>query len=202
MAYVSNNPSLDSDYLCSLDNRLRPTSGTGNFRFGATTYGEYADMGRRGIDPFTSYAQGSTGRAYTVRGGETLSGIAAGIWDDASLWYKLASANGLDAKYDADRRADADHPGRRVALYLQRERSRPYDPGEVTGDTSPTSPVPQNLARAKEGLRRAGSNPADRRGGRDDGCNDGGGCRSSVPLLPASPVSAAPLPRSPPAQRA
>jgi hypothetical protein len=28
-----------------------------------------------------------------VRTGDALAGIAAGLWDDADLWYKLAKAN-------------------------------------------------------------------------------------------------------------
>ncbi len=52
-----------------------------------------------GFDPsvaqITSYNQGSSAGGYTVRAGETLSSIAASLWGDASLWYRLAQANGL-----------------------------------------------------------------------------------------------------------
>ena len=32
---------------------------------------------------------------YSVRSGDTLASIAAGLWGDSALWYKLAEANGL-----------------------------------------------------------------------------------------------------------
>ena len=57
----------------------------------------YADFAQS-IEGFNSYAQaGSTG-SYTVRAGDTLAGIAAQLWGDANLWYRLAEANGLSAQ--------------------------------------------------------------------------------------------------------
>jgi nucleoid-associated protein YgaU len=32
---------------------------------------------------------------YTVRSGDTLQGIAAALYGDGNLWYRLAEANGL-----------------------------------------------------------------------------------------------------------
>ena len=46
-------------------------------------------------DPINSYQQGSNGGSYTVRAGDTLGSIAAQLWGDSSLWYKLGEANGI-----------------------------------------------------------------------------------------------------------
>jgi nucleoid-associated protein YgaU len=70
------------------------TPGTGAFRFGAAGGGDHAYF-NNGLDPVNSYGQGSAAGGYRVRGGDTLASIAAQLWGDAALWYKLAGANGL-----------------------------------------------------------------------------------------------------------
>jgi YD repeat-containing protein len=140
LGYTGNNGTLDTDYQTSINNRTR-TPGTGAFRFGTTTGSSYADFDQS-VDPLTSYNQGGAGGSYTVRAGDTLASIAAQLWGDSSLWYKLAEANGMSA-------ANALGEGQRLIIPAGVAKSRhnastfkPYDPADVIGDASPSTPKP------------------------------------------------------------
>ena len=53
------------------------------------------EFGTSGFDPINQITAGvgQNGRSrYTVQAGDTLQGIAASLWGDSSLWYKLADA--------------------------------------------------------------------------------------------------------------
>ncbi|HEY0165394.1 MAG TPA: LysM domain-containing protein, partial [Sphingomicrobium sp.] len=76
-----------------------------------------------------------------MRAGETLSSIAAQLWGDSNLWYKLAEANGLSS-------ASALVEGQRLTVPAGVLRSAhnastltPYDPAETLGDVSPTTHI-------------------------------------------------------------
>ena len=83
------------DYAGSVDDR-QATGGAGAFRLGAG-YGAYEAEFAQGPLGIDSTQTGSEAGSYTVRGGDTLAGIAAQLWGDGGLWYKLAEANGLTA---------------------------------------------------------------------------------------------------------
>lgn len=55
--------------------------------------------------------QGSGGGSYTVRGGESLSSIAASLWGDAGLWYQLAGATPASGGVCIDARSLRIDPG-------------------------------------------------------------------------------------------
>jgi trimeric autotransporter adhesin len=93
MGYTGNNFTLATDYQTSIDTRTM-APGPGPFRFGQSYHAPHTDFDLS-LDPITSYRQGSSQGGYTARAGDTLAGIAALLWGDASLWYKLAEANGL-----------------------------------------------------------------------------------------------------------
>ena len=95
MGYVGNNGTLETDYQTSVGSRAL-AQGAGAFRNGASYGSAYADFDQF-YDPVTSHSQGAAGGSYTAQGGETLAGLAAQLWGDASLWYKLAEANGMSA---------------------------------------------------------------------------------------------------------
>jgi nucleoid-associated protein YgaU len=82
----------------SIDNRTiaEPTVNPGAFRFGSHSGGSYANFDLSG-ERITSYDQGGVAGGYTVRQGDTLETIAAQLWGDSALWYKLAQANGMSA---------------------------------------------------------------------------------------------------------
>ena len=136
LGYVSNNGTQDTSYQASIDSRTR-SQGTGAFA-GGSAYGvPYADFDQS-VAPVTSFAQGSGGGSYTVRGGDTLGGIAAQLWGDAGLWYKLAEANGLSG-------ASALVAGQSLTIPTGVQKAThsaatftPYDPAEAMGDTAPS----------------------------------------------------------------
>ena len=67
------------------------------FRWNTATGVTGAQMGADGYDPLNPSGQEMSGTdsRYSVRGGESLAQIAQSVWGDSSLWYVLASANGL-----------------------------------------------------------------------------------------------------------
>ncbi|KQM61735.1 MULTISPECIES: LysM peptidoglycan-binding domain-containing protein [unclassified Sphingomonas] len=136
LGYVGNNGTQDTSYQASIDKRTR-SQGTGAFD-GGSAYGvSYADFDQS-VAPVTSFAQGSGGGSYSVRSGDTLAGIAAQLWGDAGLWYKLAEANGLSG-------ASALVAGQSLTIPAGVQKAThsaatftPYDPAEALGDTSPS----------------------------------------------------------------
>ena len=94
--------------------------------------------------PINSYYPSATPGNYTVRPGDTLESIARAVWGDASLWYMLAEANGLDGQPSAPLVANTVLvvPNRVTNVHNTSETFRPYDPGKAMGDTSPTLPDP------------------------------------------------------------
>ena len=94
MGKISNNGSLNVDYATSIAERTSTSNGTGNFRNGATTSTSYTDFDQF-YSPINSYNQGAASGSYTVRTGDTLQGIASGLYGDSALWYKIAQANGI-----------------------------------------------------------------------------------------------------------
>jgi LysM repeat protein len=141
MGYVGNNGTLATGYQDSIDSRTAPTSTTA-FR-GGTNFGNAAVDFDLSVDPITSYNQGSGYGSYTVRGGETLSSIAANLWGDASLWYKLAEANGLSATASLAAGQTLTVPSGVMKSTHNASTFKPYDPSATMGDTSPTTPKPQ-----------------------------------------------------------
>lgn len=79
--------------------------------------------------------------SYTVRSGETLSSIAASLWGDASLWYKLAQANGVTADASLVSGQVLTVPAGVMRSGNSASTFRPYDAAEAMGDLSPTTPT-------------------------------------------------------------
>jgi hypothetical protein len=136
MGVLGNNGTLDTDYASSIADRTRAPS-TGPFR--TDSYDMHIDFGL-GPKAINSYSQGGAGGSYEARAGDTLAGIAAMLWGDSSLWYKLAEANGLGA-------AATLSEGQRLTIPAGVQRNthnastfRPYDPAEMLGDLSPVNP--------------------------------------------------------------
>ncbi|QNA86661.1 LysM peptidoglycan-binding domain-containing protein [Sphingomonas sp. So64.6b] len=149
LGYVSNNGTDETDYQTSIDSR--GATGTGLMRGGASTGKAYADFDQS-VSPYTSYDQGASGGSYTVQGGDTLSSIAAQLWGDANLWYKLAEANGLGA-------TNALSEGQMLSIPSGINRTsntantfRPYDPSEIVGDISGSNIQPKPKAKNNCGI--------------------------------------------------
>ncbi|MGC1470762.1 MAG: LysM domain-containing protein, partial [Sphingorhabdus sp.] len=149
---VGNNGTMEVTYEQSVKDRSAagPTisdSNAGLFR-GGTNSGTvgYADFAQS-IGGFNSYAQASATGSYTVRAGDTLASIAAQLYGDANLWYRLAEANGLSSQASLIE-------GQTLVLPTGVTRSKhnagtfkPYDAAEATGDLNPTTPKPPKKAK-------------------------------------------------------
>ena len=96
-------------------------------------------QGPAGID---STATGSEAGSYTVRGGDTLAGIAAQLWGDAGLWYKLAEANGLGAGTALAAGQSLRLPAGVLRSAYSDATLSPYDHAGAIGDIQPTTPQP------------------------------------------------------------
>ena len=145
---TGNNWNFDLNYNTSVQYRTQIDHG-GPYRYGFGSVGA-SDNFEQSADRINSFNQGSVAGAYTVRGGDTLAGIAAGLWGDSALWYKLAEANGLSA-------SSALTEGQQLRLPAGVRRSSfnastftPYNPADAIGDTQPTTPQPQKAGHHKK----------------------------------------------------
>jgi Pretoxin HINT domain/LysM domain len=87
---------------------------------------------------------GDPGARYTVRNGDTLASIAQGLWGDASLWYKLAEANGLAANASLTEGQSLSVP---AGVWRSQQTAKTYIPYDAQKflslqDPSPTYPAP------------------------------------------------------------
>jgi YD repeat-containing protein len=154
MGYTGNNGTLDTDYMASVASRPL-TPGNGAFRNGASYGAAHADFDQF-YNPVTSYNQGGSGGSYTVRSGETLASIAAELWGDAGLWYKLAEANGLGANATLVEGQRLTIPAGVMRSSQNASTFEPYDAAKVLGDTSPTTPTPQAQTQANAKKNKCG----------------------------------------------
>ncbi|WP_235365013.1 LysM peptidoglycan-binding domain-containing protein [Sphingomonas sp. ERG5] len=142
LGHVTNNGTGATDYQTSINSRISGQGSGGAFKNGSSTGLSDAMFGD-GYAPITSFAQGAGGGSYTVRSGDTLSSIAAQVWGDANLWYKLGQANGLDQGSALTEGMVITIPAGVVKSSNSVSTFKPYDPSDAFGDTSPTTPKPQ-----------------------------------------------------------
>ncbi|GAA4044674.1 LysM peptidoglycan-binding domain-containing protein [Parerythrobacter jejuensis] len=137
---VGNNGTANVAYEKSIAQRSTVAPSTpGAFRNGASYGSSYADFGGD-YDAINSFSQGSGGGTYTVRGGESLQAIAAQLWGDSALWYKIAEANGLSGREPLVEGRSLVIPTGIQRVHHNSSTLKPYDPAEAIGDTSPTTP--------------------------------------------------------------
>ncbi len=136
---VSNNGTSDTDYAASIAAHIA-VPGSGNLRGGATVAMPYADFDQS-YDPVNGITYAGAPSHYTAQDGDTLAGIAAMVWGDASLWYLIADANGLSSPSDSlTAGTDLILPNKVVNLHNNAGTFKVYDPNEAIGDTAPTVP--------------------------------------------------------------
>ena len=142
------------DYAGSVDDR-QATGGAGAFRLGAGggLYESEFAQGPAGID---SYETGSEAGSYTVRGGDTLAGIAQQLWGDAGLWYKLAEANGLGAGTALAAGQSLRLPAGVLRSAYSDATLTPYDHAGAIGDIQPTTPQPPAPRGSSHGKKHCG----------------------------------------------
>jgi hypothetical protein len=148
MGRTSNNGTSNVSTIDSINERTaRPhhEDYTGTFRGGGNTGSTYIDAS--GFERLNSYNQGSGAGTYTVRGGENLQAIAASIYGDSNLWYKIASANGLSGNEALPAGRELRLPAGVVKSTHNANSFKPYDAGEAVGDLSPTTPKPSKSSK-------------------------------------------------------
>ena len=109
------------------------------------TRGRFGGSGYDPISPDSQGMQGTDGR-YTVRDGDTLAGIAQQMWGDASLWYRLAEANGLSGAETLVAGSSLIIPDKVANVHNSAKTFEVYDPNRALGDLSPTAAKPPKKA--------------------------------------------------------
>ena len=94
------------------------------------------------IAHISSVFQGSQSGSYTALDGETLSSVAANLWGDSSLWYKLADANGYASDVTLIAGQIINVPPGVMRSSNTASTFQPYDPAKILGNVSPTTPKP------------------------------------------------------------
>lgn len=142
LGYTGNNGTSEVTYEASINERrtVAPTD-PGTYRNGQLYGASYADFAQN-YDPINSYYQGSAGGSYRVQQGDTLQGIAQSIYGDASLWYKIAEANGLSAGTGLIEGQTLILPTGVTKSKFNAGTAKAYNPGEAIGDLSPTMAKP------------------------------------------------------------
>lgn len=92
------------------------------------------------LSRLTAFSNTDAGKTQVVvSGGETLRSLAQRVYGNASLWYVIAEANALNSDEDLVAGASLTVPEVRVSSN-DANTFRPYNPGEITGPTSPGLP--------------------------------------------------------------
>jgi len=90
--------------------------------------------------PITREYPAATGSSYTVKAGDSLYSIAGAVWGDVSMWYMIADANGLSAETELSAGQTLTIPNKVTNIHNNNGTFRPYEPGAIMGDVSPTLP--------------------------------------------------------------
>lgn len=135
---ISNNGTSDVDYVTSMAQHIA-IPGTGPFRNGSASSTSYADFDQS-YDPINGLNYEGTSSRYTVQAGDTLEAIALQVWGDASFWYLIADANGLDGTEPLAAGMSLVIPNKVHNAHNNAGTYRVYDPNEAIGDTAPTVP--------------------------------------------------------------
>ncbi|WP_249605546.1 LysM peptidoglycan-binding domain-containing protein, partial [Chromobacterium sp. IRSSSOUMB001] len=109
------------------------------YRFGVAV--SSADFDQN-YEPIAPNYPGQAPSTVTVRGGDTLQSLAAGLWGDKSLWYLLADANGLSGNETLAAGQTLRVPNKVTNVHNNSGTYRVYNPGEAIGDVTPTLPDP------------------------------------------------------------
>lgn len=139
----------ESSYFTAMTARTaRPGSANAPFVNGTNNPTLNADFDQA-YEALTPNSVRGAGTAWTVRDGDTLAGIAAAVWGDASLWYLIAEANGLTSASLLSAGQTLTVPAKAGNVHNTAETFRPYDPNKALGDLNPTQPKPP--AKANKG---------------------------------------------------
>ena len=90
--------------------------------------------------PINDAYPATTPGTYTVQAGDTLNTIALAVWGDASLWYLIADANGIDDTTELVANQNLVIPNVVANIHNNASTFKVYNPGELLGNTNPTLP--------------------------------------------------------------
>lgn len=90
--------------------------------------------------PLNSENLAPTPGGYIVRQGDTLQSIALAVYGDAQLWYLIADANGVTGSDELQVNQTLKIPNASSARNSS-ENFKPYNPGQIIGDTTPAFPT-------------------------------------------------------------
>jgi YD repeat-containing protein len=89
---------------------------------------------------------------YVANAGDTARSVALAVYGDAKLWYIIADANGLpDDVTTIPAGRTVTIPNVISNLHNDSTTFKPYNPGEIIGDTTPTLPDPPPPPQPKHG---------------------------------------------------
>ncbi|WP_426165686.1 LysM peptidoglycan-binding domain-containing protein [Pseudoduganella sp. R-34] len=129
------------DYVYAQGN---PVAETGT----AIQGGAYTAIDTKNYALFENYGKdfpGGTTSSYTVKGGETLQGIANTLWGNPSQWYVLAEANGLSGTEELKAGQVLVVPSNGKSEPITSQTHKTYNENEIVGSKLPNlkSPPPK-----------------------------------------------------------
>ncbi len=83
--------------------------------------------------------------SYVVNQGDTLRSIALAVFGDGNLWYIIADANGLRSDADLKAGQTLTIPNQITNVHNDYKTFKPYNAGQLIGDTTPYLPTPDPL---------------------------------------------------------
>ena len=92
--------------------------------------------------PVSDQYPSSSPSSYVVNQGDTLQTVALAVYGDASLWYLIADTNGLNSSSALKAGQTLKVPNVVSNIHHNANTFKPYNPGEIIGDTTPTLPDP------------------------------------------------------------
>ena len=90
---------------------------------------------------FSQQVKQASPSLYVVNKGDTLESIAQMVYGNASLWYVIADANGVGSSDELIEGMSLNIPAH-ISNTDNADTFRPYNPGEIIGDTSPIAAPP------------------------------------------------------------
>ncbi|NVJ60931.1 MAG: RHS repeat protein, partial [Gammaproteobacteria bacterium] len=98
------------------------------------------------LKPFKNQVKQASPSQYVVSRGDTLKAIAATVYGDSSLWYIIANNNGIASDSELVEGMNLNIPPQ-LTNTNNADTFRPYNPGDIIGDTTPIAiapPPPKN----------------------------------------------------------
>lgn len=92
--------------------------------------------------PVSDNYPATTPSSYVVNAGDTLQTVALAVYGDAKLWYLIADANGLNGSSTLSAGQSLKIPNVISNIHNDSATFKPYNPGEIIGDTTPNLPDP------------------------------------------------------------